>query len=231
MAHYEERLQNAITYHLSRLKRSYVNYGKIKEVASGLPYKELGYIYKKALEEYIKAKEYLTCEHKQQTYSIRYVDGHVRHFVACSECGAPMDLNGNIVDLQQNIKNILAVNPMPYIGSTAEYKRKVFTDALMRIKELHCYSYKILKAIYNQHYLKSRYWLDLSLRIRNERVYCENCGNKATAIHHLTYHTITEESDDDLMAVCEDCHKLLHHDPYKEEPFAKEVDSAISIYN
>jgi 5-methylcytosine-specific restriction endonuclease McrA len=40
---------------------------------------------------------------------------------------------------------------------------------------------------------------------------CELCRmEKAAQVHHLNYERLGSETDDDLVALCEQCHRLLH---------------------
>lgn len=47
---------------------------------------------------------------------------------------------------------------------------------------------------------------------------CERCNKacKRLQVHHLHYRNFTQERDDDLLAVCETCHKKLDADRRKE---------------
>src|SRR6516165_10850200 len=40
---------------------------------------------------------------------------------------------------------------------------------------------------------------------------CQNCGQRATQVHHLTYVGVFNESPSDLVALCDRCHADLHH--------------------
>jgi len=40
---------------------------------------------------------------------------------------------------------------------------------------------------------------------------CQNCGRRATQVHHLTYVGVFDEAPSDLVALCERCHADLHH--------------------
>lgn len=69
---------------------------------------------------------------------------------------------------------------------------------------------------YNE-YLKSPVW-----RAKREKVFarakntCEACGDApAYQVHHLTYDNVGREPLFDLVAVCAECHKILHD---KETP-------------
>jgi hypothetical protein len=37
------------------------------------------------------------------------------------------------------------------------------------------------------------------------------CSNRATQCHHITYARLFHERPSDLMAVCSDCHRRIHH--------------------
>lgn len=74
-------------------------------------------------------------------------------------------------------------------------------------EELYCY----------EDYLKSQHWIKIRERYINkygER--CEACGEIGKELHHLKYDTLGNESFDDLMLLCENCH-LEEHKSLKEE--------------
>lgn len=39
---------------------------------------------------------------------------------------------------------------------------------------------------------------------------CQGCGRRAEHVHHRTYARLGQELDDDLVAVCHDCHRDIH---------------------
>lgn len=40
--------------------------------------------------------------------------------------------------------------------------------------------------------------------------FCRICGEKKVHLHHKTYENFTNEKDEDLIALCEFCHDLVH---------------------
>jgi hypothetical protein len=65
-----------------------------------------------------------------------------------------------------------------------------------------------------QRYLRCKHWLitrRLVLERANSR--CEICREcHASEVHHKTYQRVGRENLDDLLAVCERCHKIQHSD-------------------
>lgn len=60
-------------------------------------------------------------------------------------------------------------------------------------------------------YINSPSWKKIKDRILIERNICECCGEKNNIqVHHKTYKNITEELDEDLLVVCENCHNKIH---------------------
>ena len=63
-----------------------------------------------------------------------------------------------------------------------------------------------------QDYINSWMWKDkrdLVLRLRGYE--CERCGSKKHLnVHHLTYETIGNEGDEDMIVLCRNCHKKEH---------------------
>lgn len=82
-----------------------------------------------------------------------------------------------------------------------------------------CEKYKRIFIDFNT-YLKSTMWKGTRERILERDGYqCVFCGSaKNLQVHHVTYKNIPFEEDDDLMTVCESCHRKLHkYDMAKRE--------------
>ena len=64
-----------------------------------------------------------------------------------------------------------------------------------------------------QEYLKSKEWQETRRRVFKEYGYrCDQCGStKNLHIHHITYENLGEEGISDLVPLCAECHKRLHH--------------------
>lgn len=61
-------------------------------------------------------------------------------------------------------------------------------------------------------YIKSDAWQKRteSVRIRNSGL-CECCNMRwGIAVHHRTYERLGNELEDDLIHICDDCHKYIH---------------------
>ena len=64
---------------------------------------------------------------------------------------------------------------------------------------------------YREHYLQSRHWyLMREKKLRAVKGACEDCGRRATEIHHKHYRSLGGERTDDLVALCSSCHRLRH---------------------
>ena len=61
-------------------------------------------------------------------------------------------------------------------------------------------------------YLASPYWqVRRRAALKRANYLCQNCGQRATQVHHLTYLGVFDESPSDLVALCDHCHADLHH--------------------
>jgi len=62
-------------------------------------------------------------------------------------------------------------------------------------------------------YLNSKQWLALrQLVLERANGKCEKCGNPAQAVHHKKYpNDLHNDCTDNLIAVCNKCHKEIHH--------------------
>ena len=61
-------------------------------------------------------------------------------------------------------------------------------------------------------YLKSKEWKEKRKKVLQRDNYrCKKCGSKTNLhIHHISYKNIGKEPLDDLVTLCDNCHKKLH---------------------
>lgn len=63
-----------------------------------------------------------------------------------------------------------------------------------------------------EEYLSTVHWSSLRERyIIIFGKYCEYCGDTGTQVHHLYYDTLGNESFEDVVLLCESCHKKEHN--------------------
>lgn len=63
---------------------------------------------------------------------------------------------------------------------------------------------------YNE-YLNSDMWKDKAMNFIEKKGYCEICYNtKGLIVHHKSYLTCGNESEEDLMVLCYWCHAQIH---------------------
>lgn len=81
-----------------------------------------------------------------------------------------------------------------------------------------------------QEYIKSKEWQETRQRIlKRDSFRCVLCNNtKNLHVHHITYESLGEEKDADLVTLCECCHDKLHNSdipmfPYRCLLRAKEI--------
>lgn len=73
-----------------------------------------------------------------------------------------------------------------------------------------------------KNYLKSKKWKVRRKQVLERDNYtCQECGNKAWQVHHLTYKRIFNERLNDLISLCEDCHKEIHNKPKQISIFGR----------
>ena len=57
-------------------------------------------------------------------------------------------------------------------------------------------------------YLRSPEWRERRKEFLEEENYeCEECGEKATQVHHLNYNSLGEEEREDVEVLCKECHE------------------------
>jgi hypothetical protein len=79
-------------------------------------------------------------------------------------------------------------------------------------------------------YLASPHWAERRARTFGQaKGICAGCGRKAEHVHHRTYSRLGQEHDDDLVAVCHDCHRdiHLHHVEHASKGLAWATDSLL----
>lgn len=76
-----------------------------------------------------------------------------------------------------------------------------------------------LREWYRKQYLKTLWWDERRHRALELAAYrCECCdATSALHVHHLSYHHLFGEHDEDLMCVCNDCHKLAHEEEFEKK--------------
>lgn len=57
-------------------------------------------------------------------------------------------------------------------------------------------------------YLKSPEWREKRKEFLEDANYeCEDCGEKASQVHHLNYECLHDEERDDVAVLCKSCHE------------------------
>lgn len=81
-------------------------------------------------------------------------------------------------------------------------------------KKIHCADTGEDCIGYNE-YLKSNHWARLRSEYIPKDMKCSMCHKRVSSLqlHHLTYVNIGNEQADDLLPLCEQCHKLIHQIP------------------
>jgi 5-methylcytosine-specific restriction endonuclease McrA len=71
-------------------------------------------------------------------------------------------------------------------------------------------------------YLKSEDWKERRKILLEQADYkCSKCDNKANQLHHLNYRNLgMEVLDDDVIAICSDCHKDIHGKKNEYKPYS-----------
>ena len=81
-----------------------------------------------------------------------------------------------------------------------------------------CGNYERIHSLYYR-YLHSEDWKWKKAKALKRAEYrCSLCGTgKNLEVHHITYKNLFNEDDDDLLAVCENCHKKIHDKDLQSE--------------
>ena len=82
-------------------------------------------------------------------------------------------------------------------------------------------------------YLGSKHWSQFKEAYRSnvgERHYCLNCKSLDYLLHHLSYERLGSELFSDVMALCHECHDLLHHRMKERKRWCTTVAQAMRMF-
>lgn len=76
-----------------------------------------------------------------------------------------------------------------------------------------------LRDWYRRQYLKTVWWEERRHRSLELACYkCEACDDTgALHVHHLSYHHLFGEPNEDLMCLCNRCHKIAHEEDFEKQ--------------
>jgi len=152
-----------------------------------------------------KAQEVYKCEHLDREYRHKMCnDGRFSYYHQCLLCGdkGPMIKK---MTIPEHIVNSMSEIDEDTIKAHSE-KISAYYESLMYAQT------ESIKTDYHA-YLETDEWSAKRLKvlIRDEYL-CRAClENRATVVHHLTYAHIYNEPLYDLVAVCKQCHELIHN--------------------
>lgn len=158
---------------------------------------------KKALYAAIKLRYLCIHEHREVRFR-RIADGRPSHYRQCVHCG-----NAGQAVSARDAEKEAAGKPLPNFDYELEDKHRKAKSAeySTTILELR----KEFDSLYED-YLRSTEWQEKRISVMERaKGKCEVCEtNEATDIHHNTYDRLGAELPEDLNAVCNFCHKVLH---------------------
>jgi hypothetical protein len=151
---------------------------------------------------YAAIEERYLCVHQNREVRRRIIaDGRVSYVSQCIACGH--------TSLPISAKKARAQSPSPpdydnFMESRwRAAKRAEYVQAYLDLKP-------DLQAEYRA-YLASPQWAQKRVEVLGRaNSLCEICTQVASQVHHLHYHNIGNEQAGDLMAVCRECHELIH---------------------
>lgn len=126
----------------------------------------------------------------------------------CYDCGYLNTLN-----YKRNFINNF--NSIPYHDENLRNLNKEKSIQKSNIKQVLFYysqaRFKIELEYYRNVYLKSDEWNHKRQLIMDFYEWkCQECDNKATDLHHVSYDNIFKERFDDLKPLCRNCHEKQH---------------------
>ncbi len=145
------------------------------------------------------------CEHQHRELRFRLTaDNRPAYYRQCTNCGHA----GQAVSAR-DAKREAAGKPIPDFDYEIEEKRRKgksdeYSSVSLELKQ----EFRLM----HEDYLCSNQWQQKRIQVlERAKGKCEVCElNDATDIHHNTYDRFGEEPLEDLEAVCDFCHKVLH---------------------
>jgi 5-methylcytosine-specific restriction endonuclease McrA len=152
------------------------------------------------------------CEHTRRRFVMRVVGKATLYGDQCLECGYAIP--GSFLGAKRSIET----HETP-LCEAVEYHDD-FTSGFSEKKR--DYYYRLYEARsqggswwdWYSAYLSSAAWSILRARImERDNNACCMCGEPADHVHHLTYKRVGYEADEDLIAICHNCHEAEHGRP------------------
>lgn len=145
------------------------------------------------------------CEHQHRELRFRLIaDNRPSYYRQCTYCGHA----GQAISARE-AKNEAAGRSIPDFDYEAEEKhRKAKSDEYSSVSVELNQEFRLL----HEDYLRSVQWQQKRIQVlERANGKCEICElNDATDIHHNSYDSFGAEPLEDLNAVCDFCHKVLH---------------------
>ncbi len=158
---------------------------------------------KKALYAAIELR-YLCTHERREVRFRRIADGRPSYYRQCVHCG-----NAGQAVSSRDAEKEAAGKPIPDFDYKLEEKRRKAKSAEYSAVMLELR--KEFNSLYED-YLRSAEWQEKrSPVMEHAKGKCEVCeSNEATDVHHNTYERLGAELPEDLSAVCNFCHNVLH---------------------
>lgn len=155
-----------------------------------------------------RARKQFECLHPVREVRARTIRGGGVQFVyQCVRCGEPIS---QPIARSEALRINNGKKPAPFDHDLLESWRRKFSEAIAKVDEE--INGKWWSG-YNQ-YLKSPEWAARREKVLNRAGgMCEGClERRATQVHHLTYKHVGREPLFDLVAICDECHDMVHED-------------------
>lgn len=151
-------------------------------------------------------EEEFSCEHPESEIRLKYDSlNRPQYFKQCLTCGQA----SSTAIKQSSIAGITKITTWDYtLADSWQYSKKQKRDSLYQQHQNKQSEFWIQ---YNA-YLQSPEWRMKRLKVLERDNYlCQACLEaQANQAHHKTYEHVFNEPLFDLVAVCEDCHNMLH---------------------
>lgn len=157
-------------------------------------------------EAYDRIERQFRCSHPTRELRRRGIsDGRTAFYRQCVKCGHA----GRAVSKRDAASELRSTGQAPAFDARLEvtWRARKSAEYVKTRSEIR----PALDVEY-QAYLRSEKWaLIRSQALARSSGLCQICDySRAAEVHHITYARLGHEHPDDLMAVCGDCHDLLH---------------------
>jgi len=171
---------------------------------------------------------FMPCQHSRPTVGQRTLTSGRDYFrLQCPDCGCPLSKQLAHARVAQLKFEGIPVEPWNE-ARAAHYRNERYKYSEPIYQQIGRYRRQVWWDRYSE-YLDSAEWKELGARIMQRAGgVCEQCQRRrAVHVHHLTYERAGEEREEDLQAICFNCHDQAHDGMLSVHRILDELDQEL----